>query len=122
MADGTKILIIEDNPAECAILRAALEKWGFTVFASSFGKEGVSRAKETAPDIVIIDTILPDADGFNVCRQIRQISGKTQPKIIIITDNVDAVDAVKARRNGCDDYVVKTADCQAILKAIEKLI
>ena len=116
-----KILVIDDNDQDCKIIERVLKKNGFPriIFAST-GEEGVRMVKEENPDVTIIDTNLPGIDGFETCKQIRDING-IKTKIIIITGFIDAVDAGKAKHMGADDYSVKTLDFSYLIDAIKKL-
>ena len=117
-----KVLIVDDNEQDRKIMRRVLGKAGYEeIFIAKTGEEGVDKAKSEKPDFIILDTILPGIDGFEVCRQIREAQGQTTSKIIIMTGSVDAVDAVKARRVGADDYCVKTSDCLPLVNAIKNL-
>lgn len=117
-----KILVIEDNDQDRKIIGRYLKKSGYedVVFAES-GEEGVAKAKVESPDIVVSDTMLPGIDGFEVCRQIREHFGPDTPKIIIMTGAVDAVDAVKAKKMGANDYCVKTSDYEPLLDAVKNV-
>ena len=120
---GKKILIVEDNEVDLLITRRYLAHAGFTeIITASDAGEGVRKAIEEKPDLVISDTVMPGGTGFEVCRQIRDACGKERPKIIITTGSVDAVDAGHARRVGADDYCGKTSDCAPLLEAVQKLI
>lgn len=120
---GKKILIIEDNNIDLLIVKRHLNHFGYDqIITAEDGSSGIKKAIEEKPDLVILDTILPDNNGFEVCRQIREASdGRGNPKIIITTGSVDAVDALQARRVGADDYCAKTSDCAPLLEAIRKL-
>jgi DNA-binding response OmpR family regulator len=119
--EGTKILLVDDSATVINVLSAAFEEEGYSVVTAMSGEEGIKQASLTGPDVVIIDTILPDIDGFEVCLGIRKIDMAVPPKIIMITGNVDAVDAVKAKQSGADDYVVKTSDFQLLMDAVRNL-
>jgi len=71
---------------------------------------------------VITDTKLPGIDGFEVCKQIKEAKLTQNPKVIIITGSMDAVDAVKARKLGADDYCAKTNDFAPLLKAVKQIL
>ncbi len=73
------------------------------------------------PDLIIIDTILPDTVGFDVCARIKERLGDACPSIIIQTGSIDAVDAVRAKQVGANDYCVKTIDCSPLLEAMKNL-
>lgn len=117
-----KILIIDDSPTILNIMKAMFEDEGLEVITAETGKEGLDKAISGAPQLAIIDTILPDTDGFQVCEKIRQIKTQENLKIIMMTGNVDAIDAVKARRVGADDYVVKTSDLGLLMEAAKNLL
>jgi two-component system alkaline phosphatase synthesis response regulator PhoP len=104
------------------MIKARLEELGFEVITAGNGKDGVERAMTGQPDLAVIDTLLPDTDGFEVCRQIRSLAPSEKIKIIVMTGSVDAIDAVKARRMGADDYVVKTMDMELLETAVKGLI
>ena len=117
-----KILIIDDNPQDRKIMTRFLNRAGFTRIATAEnGAEGVKKVGEEKPDLVILDTMLPDMLGFEVCSRIREKHGPDAPKIIMTTGAVDAVDALKARQAGANDYCVKTSDCSPLLSAVENL-
>ncbi|MGD9015267.1 MAG: response regulator [Candidatus Omnitrophota bacterium] len=117
-----KILIIDDCEQDKKVIKRILNKAGYEhILLAASGKEGVKVVKSNQPDLVILDTVFPDTDGFEVCRLIRQIEGITTPKIIMMTGSVDAVDAVKARKAGALDYCVKTTDCAPLLEAVKNL-
>ncbi len=118
---GKKILIIDDNEDDLMLIKRHLNHAGFDdIITATDAATGVKKALEEKPDVVISDTVLPVSDGFEVCRQIREACGRRTP-VIIVTGVVDAVDALKARRVGANDYCAKTSDCSPLLEAIKKL-
>ena len=120
---GKKILVIDDNEVDLLIVKRCLNQAGYDdIITARDAREGINKAREEKPDLVILDTLLPGSNGFEICAQIREIYNQTTPKIIIITGAIDAVDAVKARKVGADDYCGKTSDCAPLLEAIKKLI
>jgi len=120
---GKKILVIDDNEVDLLIVKRCLNQAGYNdVITAGDAVEGVNKAREEKPDLVISDTLLPGSNGFEICSQIREIYNQTTPKIIIMTGAIDAVDAVRARKVGADDYCGKTSDCAPLLEAVKKLI
>ena len=117
-----KILIIEDSPATASLLKSAFDKEGYEALTAKNGKEGLEKESNEKPGVVIIDTLLPDINGFEVCRKIKESRGKAAPKVIVMTGNVDAIDAVKARSAGADDYLAKTSDLSPLVDAVKGLI
>ena len=118
-----KILIIDDTLSDRKIIQRYLNKEGYNnVIAAENGEDGVAMAVSENPDLVIIDTNMPGIDGFETCRQIRDAGSKEAPKIIVTTGAIDAVDAIKARKSGADDYCVKTSDATKLIAAVKDLI
>jgi DNA-binding response OmpR family regulator len=118
-----KILVIDDNPQDMRIMVRFLGAAGYDeIVTAATGEEGVARAASEKPCLVVTDTILPGIDGFEVTKEIKAGCGPAGPRIIVVTGAIDAVDAVKARKMGADDYCAKTADCGPLLEAVKKLI
>ena len=115
-----KILIIDDTEIIRAMLRDLLEEQGYQVLTASTGEEGIDQAKEHRPDVILIDTKMPGIDGFETCRRIKQVEG-IETKVVVMTADIDAVDTVKARQMGADDYCVKTKDFVPLLETVKNL-
>jgi DNA-binding response OmpR family regulator len=99
-----KLLVIDDDPALCQLLKAAFSRVGATVVAAHDGYQGVLMLQEEEPDLVILDIRMPYMNGWETCRQIRQISNVP---IIILTALHDDSDIVKGLEAGADDFLSK---------------
>ncbi|GAA2783628.1 MULTISPECIES: response regulator transcription factor [Crossiella] len=99
-----RVLLIEDDHAVREGLQLALRRQGYTVDAAATGELGLDAWRAQAPDIVVLDLMLPGIDGFEVCRRIR--AGGEVP-IIMLTARSDDMDIVGGLEAGADDYVVK---------------
>lgn len=120
---GKKILIVDDNETDLLIIKRYLSHAGYNEIVSAENAgEGIKKAEVEKPDLIILDTLLPDGNGFEICQVIREKYNQANPKIIIITGSVDAVDAVRARKAGADDYCAKTFDCAPLLEALKKIV
>src|SRR5260370_8535779 len=86
--DMSRILIVEDEPKITGFLRKGLTHKGFEVTAAASGREALLKKLLFAPDLVVLDLILPDIDGFEVCRRLRAAGNKTLP-ILILTARTD---------------------------------
>jgi DNA-binding response OmpR family regulator len=118
-----KILVIDDTDSDRKILIRFLNRAGYDqVIVAETGEKGVAMAVSEKPDLVITDTMMPGIDGFETCRQIREKYGRGEMKIIVTTGAIDAVDAVKARKAGADDYCVKASDPAQLITAVSNLI
>ncbi len=109
------ILIIEDDPLQADVARLLLEHHGFQVVLAGDGTEGLRKLYEVQPDLVILDLILPQLDGWAVCRRIREMS--TVP-IVIMTSRRSDEEKVKGLRLGADDYVVKPYNPQELVARV----
>jgi DNA-binding response OmpR family regulator len=97
-------LIIEDSPEITLLVRGLLEKEGYDVVATPLGKKGLEFARAGRPELVILDLSLPDADGVEVCRQLRVFS---DAYVVMVTSRDDEVDKIVGLTVGADDYVTK---------------
>ena len=118
-----KILIIDDTDSDRKIVKRFLTKAGYEdILMAESGEQGVAMALSEKPDLVITDTMMTGIDGFETCRQIREKCSSEEVKIIVTTGAIDAIDAVKARKMGANDYCVKTSDLIPLMTAVNNLI
>jgi DNA-binding response OmpR family regulator len=99
------ILVVDDEPAIVQVIRERLAREGFAVHTAADGTAALSAVGEDPPDLIILDLMLPDMDGFEVLRRLRR-EGHDVP-VIILTARDDAVDVIVGLELGADDYVVK---------------
>ena len=120
---GKKILIIDDNEQDRKIITRFLNKAGYDdVITAELGEAGIEAAVKEKPDVIITDTVMPDIDGFEVCRRVREAKLNPEPKIIVITGTIDAVDAVEAKKAGADDYCAKTSAPVQLVETVKQFI
>ncbi|MDD4201889.1 MAG: response regulator [Candidatus Omnitrophica bacterium] len=114
-----KVLYIEDSPTDAVLIKELLEKAGLDVTIAKTGKEGIEKAKEIKPDLVLLDCILPDISGFDVCSKIRKDGSLHKTLIIMITikDSLDEIS--KAFILGADDYVIKPSMPEFLVRKIK---
>ena len=115
-----RILIVEDNAELAFGLRNNLEIEGYQVDVSSDGAAGLWAAKETNPDVVILDLMLPELDGFRVLKGIRE-AHLVMP-ILILTAKGEESDKVRGLKMGADDYVTKPFGLLELLARVEALL
>lgn len=99
-----RILLVEDDPSIREVVTMGLRAAGFEVEAAADGEAGLARWRATAPDLVLLDVMLPRLDGYEVCRAIRRES--TTP-VVMLTARGDTIDVVVGLESGADDYVRK---------------
>ncbi len=115
----THVLIIEDDPNIAELIRLYLEKDGFEVTITSDGKSGVDMFFKIHPSIVLLDIMLPEMDGWDVCREIRK-TYKTP--IIMLTAKDETIDKVTGLELGADDYISKPFDMKEVIARIRAVL
>ena len=113
------VLVVDDEERLIRFVRANLESVGYRVITASDGWSAIDLAEADEPDLVILDIMLPDMDGFEVCRRLREFS--TVP-IIILTAKVGEDDKVKGLRLGADDYITKPFGVKELLARVEAVL
>jgi DNA-binding response OmpR family regulator len=113
------ILLVDDEPAIVAPLRYHLQREGYEVLVASDGEEGLRRARQDGPDLVVLDLMLPKLDGWEVCRILRQES--TIP-IIMLTARDEDTSKVLGLDMGADDYLTKPFSFQELLARVRALL
>ncbi len=116
-----KILVVEDEEDMAKLIRINLENKGYAVTAALSGAEALEIAAAEKPDLILLDIVLPDTTGFKVCQKIKQ-DIHPSAKVIIYTGKIDAVDAMKARESGADDFTAKTEDLIYLMESIQKIL
>lgn len=101
------VLLVEDEPAQREVLAYNLEADGFVVNCAENGEEALLLVEETSPDIVLLDWMLPNVSGIEVCRQLKSRTATRGVPIIMISARSEEVDRVRGLETGADDYVVK---------------
>ncbi len=114
-----RILIIDDDPRLAELVSAYLGEAGFRASVSSTAGQGVERLKREAFDALVLDLMLPDADGLDVCRRIRQTS---DVPILMLTARGDAMDRVVGLELGADDYLAKPFEPRELLARLRAVL
>ena len=103
----SRILIVEDDPALIELLRYNLEAEGFDTAIVEDGDEAMAAVEDEQPDLVILDWMLPNVSGIEICRQIRQDPANKKLPVIMLTARTEEPDRVRGLKTGADDYVTK---------------
>lgn len=114
-----KILLVEDDAVLCETLRYNLEREGYDTLATGNGASGLELARSAHPDLVILDVMLPDLDGFSICRILR---GESAIPIMMLTARKDEVDRIAGFEMGADDYVVKPFHLGELLARVRVIL
>ena len=114
--DKKKILVVEDEKAISDILVFNLQREGYDTLAAYDGAEGLRCALEEAPDLILLDVMLPEMDGFEVCRRVR--AEKDTP-IIMLTAREEETDKVMGLELGADDYITKPFSMRELMARVK---
>ncbi len=110
----SKILIVEDDPDVAEMLNAYFGVQGYDVLTVNWGEDGVRASQTEQPDLVILDIRLPDIDGYEVARQLRDDRRTKNIPIIFLTEKRDRADRLQGLELGADDYITKPFDVQEL--------
>jgi DNA-binding response OmpR family regulator len=114
-----KILVVEDEPALVDTLEYSLTRQGYDVTVATDGVKALEMARQTQPDLVVLDVMLPQLDGYEVCRILRQ---ELSAPIIMLTARADEVDKVVGLEVGADDYLTKPFSMRELIARVKALL
>lgn len=114
-----KILIVEDDPNIADLIRIYLEKDGFETVIAADGGQGVLKFRETQPDLILLDIMLPVMDGWSVCAEIRRTD---RTPIIMLTALEETEDKVRGLNGGADDYITKPFEMKELLARVHAVL
>ena len=112
------ILIIDDSPTETRVLKTFLEKQGFDVSDACNGKEGVAVAQIQQPDLIIMDVVMPEMNGFQATRELGRNSLTSHIPVVIYSSKDQATDRMWALRQGAKAYMVKPISKDKLLATL----
>jgi len=113
-----KVLVCDDSVTDLTKIKTIVEGAGYIAITAASGVEALSRAKTEKPDIILLDVIMPEMDGFEACRKLRQDPETKQIPIIFVTSKNQKADRVWAQMQGAQDLISKPYNSEQI---IEKL-
>ena len=122
MSKKSKILIVDDDPIALETMAAILEIRDYEILMALSGLEGISKARKQKPDLIIMDVMMPEVDGFTTCKMIRESEEIKGIPIILLTGKGMVGDVEKGFASGASDYMVKPIDWDKLLLKIKKLI
>ncbi len=117
-----QILVVEDEPPLVEVLRYNLEKEGYRVDVAEDGAAALDKVRQIAPDLIILDWMLPELSGIEVCRQLREDPESKDVPVIMLTARGEEADRVKGFASGADDYVVKPFSPAELLARVRAVL
>src|SRR5512138_2470735 len=114
-----RILVVDDEPAVTDLLAYNLRKEHFEVLTAADGRTALQLAEECKPDLILLDLMIPEVDGLDVCRELRRTSGIP---IIMITAKGEEIDRVVGLEMGADDYICKPFSMRELLARVKAVL
>lgn len=119
---GKKILIVEDDPTSLKFLELILGKEGYQVITASNGLEGLRKARQELPDLLVLDVMLPGFDGFEICHRLRSEPDMTKLPIVMLSAKWQESDRDAASRVGANAFLSKPVDRIVLLNKVAEFL
>jgi len=116
------VLVVDDDPVILKLLEVNFEMEGFQVVRAADGAEGLERAREVRPDIVVLDVMMPRMTGYEVAKALREDDGTAHIPIIFVTARAQSSDVEKGMELGVEDYVTKPFDPLDLIDRVNALL
>lgn len=117
-----KILLIDDEQDILEILSYNLEKEGYQVFTANNGNEGIVKAKEIIPDLILLDVMMPEKDGIETCQEMRQIKELQKTLIVFLSARSEEFSQLAGFDAGANDYIVKIIKPKVLISKVNALL
>ena len=127
MNDKKRILVVDDEPDFCAIVQGQLEKEGFGVEVAYNGVEGIEKVHANPPDVIVLDIMMPEKDGYAMCTELKKDEKYRDIPIILLTAVASHVTSTRythadGMSTEADDYIAKPASAEEITRSVKQLL
>lgn len=127
MAEKKRILVVDDEPDFASIVQGHLEKEGFEVGVAYDGVEGLEKVKANPPDAIVLDVMMPEMDGYEMCSRLKKDAAYRDIPIVLLTAVASHISSTRYSHHGgmtteADDYLDKPASAEDITDAINRLL
>ena len=117
-----KILVVEDDPDQLEVIRFTLKNAGFAIGTATNGIDALKKAKTVSPDLIMLDVMMPELDGFAVCETLRGNPATASIPVLMLTGLCSHISRLVAYESGATDYVIKPFDAEQLVSKVEKLL
>ena len=117
-----KILLVDDEQDILVILSNKQEKEGYKVFTANNGNEGIAKAKEIIPDLILLDVMMPEKDGIETCQEMRQIKELQKTLIVFLSARAEEFSQLAGYDAGANDYIVKIIKPKVLISKVNALL
>ena len=127
MTDKKRILVVDDEPDFCSIVQGQLEKEGFEVELAYNGVEGMEKVQANPPDAIVLDVMMPEKDGYEVCKELKADDKFSDIPVLLLTAVASHVTSTRySHADGmsteADDYIAKPASAEQILQSLKRML
>lgn len=119
---ASKILAVDDDALNLKLVSAALGKEGYEVLMASDGRDAITQAEESHPDLILMDVMMPEIDGYEACKQLRNKSSTAHIPILMLTALITVEEKLKGFEAGADDYLAKPFNIDELLAHVKALL
>ncbi len=116
------VMIVDDSPTEVHVMKTALEKHGFETVSAASGSECISLAREMHPDLILMDVVMPDVNGFQATRALTRDPSTQAIPVVMVTTKSQETDRIWGMRQGAVDYIVKPVTATDLVAKAEEVI
>ena len=127
MTDKKRILVVDDEPDFCLIVQGQLEKEGFEVDLAYNGVEGLEKVQSNRPDAIVLDVMMPEKDGYEVCKELKEDENFCDIPVLLLTAVASHVTSTRySHADGmateADDYIAKPASAEEISQSLKRML
>ena len=127
MTANKRILVVDDEPDFCLIVQGQLEKEGFEVDLAYNGVEGLEKVQKNPPDAIVLDVMMPEKDGYEVCKELKEDEKFCDIPVLLLTAVASHVTSTRySHADGmateADDYIAKPASAEAISQSLKRML
>jgi len=127
MTDKKRILVVDDEPDFCSIVQGQLEKEGFEVELAYNGVEGMEKVQANPPDAVVLDVMMPEKDGYEMCKELKEDEKFCEIPVLLLTAVASHVTSTRySHADGmsteADDYIAKPASAEQIVQSLKRML
>lgn len=116
-----KILVVDDEPDVCSVLHLLLSRSGYGVVAASSGMECLVKARGERPDLILLDIMMPEMDGWETLKLLKLDGATSQIPVVIVSARAEPKDKIRGLQEGAVDYITKPFGAREILERVEAI-
>ena len=120
VSSSGRILVVDDTPANIQTLSSILKERGYQISVATNGRQALDVVSKIRPDLILLDVMMPDMDGLQICRMLRTIPGIGDSAIIMVSAKAMPSEQAAGLRAGADDYITKPFDDAELLETLRK--